>query len=209
VKDLYASALRGERVNVVGVDIPFTPPRAPDLVVDNRRDGIDHAATARDIDRQAALDALGRPVDAAPDPTRATEPGEHGLVTAELLELLYAAHQRGSDDEVRRVRPWLELLVQRFEVTKRVHNAYGPDRRAVNKEEYRDLGLYVRFAEVLEAAYRRTGMLPCLNALLKCLDTLCAGRRELPAACGARVARLVLAERELVAELAGRVEVAW
>lgn len=49
VKDLYASALRGERRNVVGVDIPFAAPRRPDLVVDNRRDGIDHAATARDI----------------------------------------------------------------------------------------------------------------------------------------------------------------
>ena len=49
IKNLYAPALRGEIRNVVGVDIPFTPPRNPDLVVDNGVDGLDHAAVARDI----------------------------------------------------------------------------------------------------------------------------------------------------------------
>ena len=33
-KDLYRPALRGEKVNVVDVDIPFDPPCNPDLVID-------------------------------------------------------------------------------------------------------------------------------------------------------------------------------
>lgn len=34
-KDLYAKALKGEIVNVVGVDIPFPEPENPELVIDN------------------------------------------------------------------------------------------------------------------------------------------------------------------------------
>lgn len=34
-KGLYARALAGEANNVVGIDIPFVPPAAPDLVIDN------------------------------------------------------------------------------------------------------------------------------------------------------------------------------
>jgi adenylylsulfate kinase-like enzyme len=35
-KGLYSGALAGTIKNVVGVDMPFLPPVAPDLVVDNR-----------------------------------------------------------------------------------------------------------------------------------------------------------------------------
>ena len=34
-KGLYASARKGETHNVVGVDIPFSPPKNPDMVIDN------------------------------------------------------------------------------------------------------------------------------------------------------------------------------
>ncbi|MBI4665275.1 MAG: adenylyl-sulfate kinase [Nitrospinae bacterium] len=37
-KGLYAPAMRGEIKNVVGVDIPFTPPAAADLRIDNSAD---------------------------------------------------------------------------------------------------------------------------------------------------------------------------
>ena len=45
-KNLYAPALRGETRNVIGVDIPFTPPASPDLTVDNSedRDGLEEIA---------------------------------------------------------------------------------------------------------------------------------------------------------------------
>jgi adenylylsulfate kinase len=37
-KNLYSRALTGELPNVVGVDIPFPEPQAPDLVIDNNLD---------------------------------------------------------------------------------------------------------------------------------------------------------------------------
>lgn len=40
-KDLYRRAARGEIANVVGVDIPFTPPANPDLVIVNGPDPVD------------------------------------------------------------------------------------------------------------------------------------------------------------------------
>lgn len=40
-KDLYGKARRGELKNVVGVDIPFTPPVNPDLVIENGEDPVD------------------------------------------------------------------------------------------------------------------------------------------------------------------------
>jgi cytidine diphosphoramidate kinase len=54
-KDLYAPAMRGERRNVVGVDIPFVPPASPDMVVDNGPQDVDHRAIAREILERAEM----------------------------------------------------------------------------------------------------------------------------------------------------------
>lgn len=35
IKNLYSPAMRGEIINVVGVDIPFPEPQHPDLVIEN------------------------------------------------------------------------------------------------------------------------------------------------------------------------------
>lgn len=48
VKGIYRPALKGEARNVVGIDIPFTPPAKPDLVIDNSS-SFDPAALARRI----------------------------------------------------------------------------------------------------------------------------------------------------------------
>lgn len=48
-KNLYASALKGETKNVVGVDIEYHPPTHPDMVFDNSTDDIDIAAVGREI----------------------------------------------------------------------------------------------------------------------------------------------------------------
>ena len=49
VKNLYRPAMRGETKNVVGVDIPFVPPEAPDWIFDNSPEGIDPRAVAEEI----------------------------------------------------------------------------------------------------------------------------------------------------------------
>lgn len=56
-KDLYGKAARGEMRNVVGVDIPFAPPRQPDMTIRNGEPPVDIAQTADRI--IAALAAKG------------------------------------------------------------------------------------------------------------------------------------------------------
>ena len=58
-KGLYGAAKRGEVKNVVGVDIPFSPPKSPDYVFDNCREGIDLRSVALDILRNAKDSAHG------------------------------------------------------------------------------------------------------------------------------------------------------
>jgi len=47
--NLYAPAMKGEVFDVVGIDIHFPVPEAPDLVIDNSKDGLDVEATAWEI----------------------------------------------------------------------------------------------------------------------------------------------------------------
>ena len=49
VKGLYAKARSGEIKNVVGVDIPFTPPQHPDFVFNNSNNRSDFQDIAREI----------------------------------------------------------------------------------------------------------------------------------------------------------------
>lgn len=48
-KGLYAAARAGKTDNVVGVDIEFVPPAAPDMVIDNGVEGADPKKLAADI----------------------------------------------------------------------------------------------------------------------------------------------------------------
>lgn len=103
----------------------------------------------------------------------------------------------------------LDGLVKKFEVTKRVHDAYGADMRAVDPGAHRTLSLSVRLAEVFERAYATLGGLPYLNVLLKTMDTLVALASDLSAGEGARLAWLIARERGHVGALANRRGVEW
>ena len=85
----------------------------------------------------------------------------------------------------------------------RVHVAYNMNWRPVDPKNYHDLSLYLRFAEVIEAAYAQTRLLTYLNVLLKIIDTLAAHRGHLDASFGPRFARLVLRERDHVNGIEG------
>lgn len=52
-KGLYEAAFSGEMKNVVGVDIPFIPPKNPDYVFDNSQYNSDLESVALDILRNA------------------------------------------------------------------------------------------------------------------------------------------------------------
>jgi hypothetical protein len=123
-----------------------------------------------------------------------TAPDAGGETTA-LLDSILTALETGA------VHPALEALLQRFEVSKRVHGRYTRDWKPEDPKDYTDLKRYVRFAETLERAYARLADLRYLNALLKCNDTLVSLRSRLDEEQGARLARLLLAERDHVLKL--------
>ncbi len=100
----------------------------------------------------------------------------------------------------------LDRLVQRFEVSKRLHGEYNEKWRPVDAADYRSLDRYVRFAEVLDMAYHRTDKLPYLNALLKVVDTLTALHSTLNVDQQARLRQVIARERDHVARLAARLE---
>ncbi|MBL1320393.1 MAG: hypothetical protein COA63_004950 [Methylophaga sp.] len=95
----------------------------------------------------------------------------------------------------------LNNLVQRFEVTKRLHDEYNDNWRPINTKEYNNLERYVKFVEVLDLAYTSTQSLPYLNALLKCMDTISALSQRLHSSQILRFRKLVLREKEHIEQL--------
>lgn len=94
--------------------------------------------------------------------------------TAQLLTgLLHLLSCRGSgnDRAVSESLPWCELLVQRFEVSKKLYEEYGPALRGGSGDDA-NIYLYKRFALVLCLVYLHTNRLAFLSALLKVNDLL-------------------------------------
>lgn len=134
------------------------------------------------------------------------QPAPSGQTDRWLAEL-HAVFSSGSAAESH--RQLLAKLIQRFEVTKRLHGNYSDAFRPTDADDYHDLSRYLRFAEVLVAAYKPGNGLQVLNALLKCGDTLCALRQHLAPTNRARLAEVVRAERTYVAELSRALGVSW
>lgn len=68
---------------------------------------------------------------------------------------------------------WLHRLIQRFEVGKRLYDAYLPGFRKSDGGSAQ-IVLYVLFAAVLYLRYSETKSLQCLSTLLKVTDLLCS-----------------------------------
>ncbi len=127
--------------------------------------------------------------------------------TISLLEFLCHKLESSAQEIPDSVRPWLDRLLQRFEVNKRLHDEYDSHFHPNDRNAFRRLDLYLRFAEVMAAAHHRTSKLTYLNVLLKCLDTLSALRDRLDKAGQARLAHLILEERRFVRAVAEKVKV--
>lgn len=104
----------------------------------------------------------------------------------------------GNTPELKRL---INKLVQRFEVSKRWYPEYEASFRAKVKTVYDDLELYVRGAEIFDAAHAQFGELPYLNALLKSIDTLCSIHEKLNADQKGRLARLISRESHYINSL--------
>lgn len=68
----------------------------------------------------------------------------------------------------------MNLLVKRFEVTKKIYGAYDTNLRALDKQDYQDKDNYLKFGYLLVLYYGQKQYLPYLNALLKLNDILCS-----------------------------------
>lgn len=121
-----------------------------------------------------------------------------------LLETLLTEFTAGKVSE--QSRKLLDALLQRFEVTKRLHGEYDAGFRPADLADYRKMERYVRFGEVLDAAYGATASLPYLNALIKCLDTLTALHQRLDARQRKRVILLIGREAWHVGRLASKLQ---
>ena len=101
----------------------------------------------------------------------------------------------------------LDRLLQRFEVSKRLHGQYDASWRPTDPEDFRDLERYLLFAEALVLGYERTQRLQYLNALLKCMDTLSAYIGALDVDQMNRLRQLLRHERDAIAALSARLQV--
>ena len=119
--------------------------------------------------------------------------------TDQLLETIgRELSVRGTNADTMRM---LGHLLQRFEVTKRLHGEYSASWRPIDPRDYRTMERYVRFGEILEQAYASSAALPHLNALLKCLDTLTAMQARLDAGQTRRLRELIVREKKHVEQL--------
>ena len=87
----------------------------------------------------------------------------------------------------------LLLLIKRFEVTKRIYLRYKPDLRPIDSGEFRDLSLYLRWAEILGLAYEKFGrLLP--ERIYQGLDILISVKEDILAESHGRFARCIILE---------------
>ncbi len=100
---------------------------------------------------------------------------EQAIDTAQLLSCLVRAQLADAREPA--VTPWLDRLVQRFEVTKKLYARYEPGFRKGEGDAGR-VAPYLMLALVLCLRYHADGQLKYLNTMLKLTDLLCS----LPAA---------------------------
>lgn len=114
--------------------------------------------------------------------------------TAILLDTLYAYLSAEKTNDPEGVLSFVRKMVKKFEVTKRIHEFYDNFFRTKEEAGFDNLGLYVKAAEVFEGAYARSGELPFLNVLIKCIDTLSSAEDSLKSSERGRLARLISKE---------------
>jgi len=122
------------------------------------------------------------------DPDALPTATETDRLIKEIVEALGKSSEEASADLMR-----LDRLVQRFEVTKRIFDAYTDEWRAVDRTRYYTAASYARFSGLLSRAFEKTGYLTYLNALLKCNDILNA--IDLPSSVQAHLPSLFAKER--------------
>jgi len=131
--------------------------------------------------------------------TEPPHPGQTETQTAGILDWLVfhwtAGNARGD------IRDFTGMMVRRFEISKRIHAAYDINQKPLNRDDYEDYCLYLRTAEMFVLAFKESGTIQYLNALLKIMDTITSFVGRLDQAGAQRHADLVRYEKAFVEEL--------
>ena len=151
--------------------------------------------------RQAALAQLPA-AQAVQLPPAVESSNDDTLDTAELLTGLL--HTDAAAPGKRRL---VERLLQRFEVSKRLHRRYDSAFKAMADSGYDNLDLYLQFAALCLHQAEQPGALPFLNGLLKVIDSLISIHSRLTPAQGAQLAWLIAAEQDWVSRIATQADV--
>jgi hypothetical protein len=181
---------------------------------DSRRIARLHWAASEDATEAGSAAFSLAPAAASRLQTTASPPHTGEVDTDATLQHVLAGFRSAGDLAVDAAESheWIHLLIQRFEVSKRIHARYvwkPAGLRALSGADYLSLERYVLFAECLVAAAGAMPTLQPLNALLKVMDTLVAMRGRTPAGVFTRCVDLIDAESRLVGELGQRTGVAW
>lgn len=125
--------------------------------------------------------------------------------TGQLISKLISMMERGTlgADE------WLKVdkLLQRFEVSKRLHEEYNSNWRPVNPNCFHNMEIYLRFAELMDLAYQSSAKLQYLNSLLKSLDTLSSLVGRIDKSQFTRLLHLISHERNYVDNIAMKLNI--
>jgi methionyl-tRNA formyltransferase len=158
---------------------------------------------------EAFLDAWrqqrhGAETDLAADGAASNDSAASGEPTPTDL-LLESIHRELSTNGKLTQNMNLDCLVQRFEVSKRLHGEYDARWRPVDAADYRSFDRYLRFAEILHLAYGCTARLTYLNVMLKVVDTLTAMRHLLTAHHQTRLKKIIAYEQKHIDDLSAQV----
>jgi hypothetical protein len=88
-----------------------------------------------------------------------------------LISLIFSQFSKEPDERLKR---WLDFLVQRFEVTKKIHEIYHPNGRRKGEGGSENTRLYWLFSLLLTLNYRTSNNVKFLSTGLKINDLLCS-----------------------------------
>lgn len=131
---------------------------------------------------------------------RLTRQNHHNLSESESLLDNWISDMRNNTFNYVR----FDLLLKRFEVTKRLFNKYDKNFRPIDKQDFFNKTLYIMFGYLLVLAFEKTNKLQYLNSLLKLNDILCSLINSLPDNTRDGLAWLIINEKKIVKELSLR-----
>lgn len=121
--------------------------------------------------------------------------------TVSILQVVCLELRLGSPSHI--AKYWLQVLLKKFEVSKRLHRQYAQTapHRALEVDDIWDLNLYLLLAEALILAWQQEKSTYYLSALLKLVDTLCSQIGRMSLSQSEYLAWILQRESALIVEL--------